>query len=106
MSEPTKWQDYKNKRPLTEGENKIYDRVVDEMNQEQLVYNLAELRRLCGVTQVELAKRLNISQAGVSNIENSTDSKLSTIKELTEALGAKLEIYADLDGEKIKLTSN
>jgi|GEM_PF-5832882 len=46
------------KRPLTKEGQKIFDQVGEEMEIEQLLYNLAEIRRLCEVTEVKLVKLL------------------------------------------------
>lgn len=55
---------------------------------------LKGLRKMSGLTQAEMAKRLNIQQAAVSKIENGDDQHLSTVKRFVEALGASLRIDA------------
>lgn len=55
---------------------------------------LKNLRRMSGLTQVEMAKRLDVQQAAVSKIENGDDQHLSTVKKYIEALGASLRIDA------------
>lgn len=55
---------------------------------------LRRLRLLSGLTQIEMAKRLNVQQAAVSKIENGGDAHLSTVKKYVEALGASLRIDA------------
>lgn len=58
---------------------------------EMLLKRLREVRR---VSQVELAKELNVSQATVSKIERRSDMYLSTLRKLIAAMGGELEIRA------------
>jgi DNA-binding XRE family transcriptional regulator len=55
---------------------------------------LADVRTRLGVTQVELARRLGVSQGNVSELERRDDVYLSTLREYVEALGGELEISA------------
>ena len=55
---------------------------------------LRELRQLAGVTQAELANRLQIDQTAVSRLEQRDDIRLSTLRGYIEALGAELRIDA------------
>lgn len=64
---------------------------------------LDALRKARGVTQVELAQRLEIRQSSLSAIENRQDVYLSTLREYVEALGGTLELAAVFDGERMPL---
>jgi len=55
---------------------------------------LRRLRLLCGLTQNEMAGRLDVQQAAVSKIEKGGDVHLSTVKKYVEALGASLRVDA------------
>jgi transcriptional regulator with XRE-family HTH domain len=55
---------------------------------------LAALRAEQGVTQVELARRLGISQGNVSELEHRENVYLDTLREYIEALGGRLELTA------------
>ena len=55
---------------------------------------LKNLRKMSDLTQVEMAKRLDVQQSAVSKIENGGDVHLSTIKKYVEALGATLRMDA------------
>jgi len=57
---------------------------------------LAELRKIGDVTQVELAERLGVSQANVSQIENQDDIQISTLYRLVNALGGSIRITVQL----------
>jgi hypothetical protein len=54
------------------------------------------------MTQVALAKQLNMVQPSVSRLERQADLYVSTLRRYVEALGGRLEIHAvfpDLDYE-------
>lgn len=61
---------------------------------------LAELRKARGITQVQLAGQLGVSQVNVSQIERAEDTHLSTLKRYVEALGGHLELSAVFDGDE------
>jgi len=54
------------------------------------------------VTQVELARRLAVSQATVSKFEKSNPA-VSTVKRYVEALGGRLEMTAVFDDGRLVL---
>lgn len=58
---------------------------------------LPELRRLNDLTQVELARRLAVTQPSVSEIERSDSPAIPTVRRYVEAIGAHLEITAVFD---------
>lgn len=68
-----------------------------------LELDLAGLRERLELTQVEMAKRLKKTQGEVSRIENRQDMLLSTLREVVEALGGKVEVHAVFDDERIRL---
>ena len=54
---------------------------------------LKEARKNAGLTQLDLADRLDTQKSAISRIENhSEDVKLSTLEKFASALGKKLEI--------------
>lgn len=55
---------------------------------------LFELRKDRGVTQVELAERLGVSQGNVSEVERRDDLFISTLNGYVRALGGHLQISA------------
>ncbi len=56
--------------------------------------NLRQLRQARGLTQVQLAKILRISQPEVSRIERQTDVYLSTLQSYVAAMGGELKLMA------------
>lgn len=69
-------------------------RRIDARYQElrQEVESLAELRRLAGKLQADVADALNIKQPSVSKIEKQGDMYLSTLRRYVEAIGGELEL--------------
>lgn len=65
-------------------------------------YALGELRRSREVTQVQLARRLAVSQATVSKFEKSNPA-VSTVRRYVEALGGQLEITAVFGDDRVLL---
>jgi transcriptional regulator with XRE-family HTH domain len=65
---------------------------------------LAELRRLSGMTQVQLAKALGIRQPTLSKLESQDDMQISTLRRIVEALGGTLEIAATLPSGRVALS--
>jgi transcriptional regulator with XRE-family HTH domain len=63
---------------------------------------LGDLRRAREITQVELARRLAVSQATVSKFEKSNPA-VSTVKRYVEALGGRLEMTAVFDDGRLLL---
>jgi HTH-type transcriptional regulator / antitoxin HipB len=54
---------------------------------------LKEARENAGVTQEELASRLNTKKSAISRIENhAEDVKLSTLEKIASSLGKNLEV--------------
>ena len=62
-----------------------------------------ELRAARRLTQQQLARTLDMSQAAVSQIESRTDMYLSTLENFIEAMGGRLELYAVFPDGKVKL---
>jgi transcriptional regulator with XRE-family HTH domain len=70
-----------------------YDTIVD----------LSDLRRAIGLTQRELASKLDVSQANISRLEHEQDLYISTLRQYIEALGGRLTLNAVFDFGTIAL---
>jgi transcriptional regulator with XRE-family HTH domain len=55
---------------------------------------LDALRRARGFTQEDLAERLGTGQPSISRLERRKDVRLSTLREVVEALGGELKVIA------------
>ena len=58
---------------------------------------------MAGVTQGELARRLDASQSQLSQVESREDHKLSTLRRYVEALGGEIRVQAILKGKTVDL---
>jgi len=66
---------------------------------------LPALRSEAGLTQEQLAERLGVTQSWVSQIENQTDVRLSTLATYIAALGGQLRLAASFpDGRNVDLS--
>jgi len=84
-----KWQSIRGKFS-TEREARIRQGV----KQAGTVMNLHQLREARSLTQVNLAKVLNVNQGAVSKMEKRTDMYLSTLRSYIKAMGGDLQIKA------------
>jgi DNA-binding XRE family transcriptional regulator len=66
-------------------------------------HRLAEMRKRLGLTQAEVAERMNVRQERVSAIERAKvdASELRTLAAYITALGGHMEIVADFGGERL-----
>lgn len=55
---------------------------------------LTRIRQFRGISQVELAGRLNVSQPHIAQIEQQSDMLLSTLNRHVQALGGELHLVA------------
>ena len=56
---------------------------------------LQELRRARKLTQIRMAKKLGVSQDGISKLEKRNDLLLSTLRKTVEAMGGSLSLVAE-----------
>lgn len=61
---------------------------------------LSLLRESVHLTQADVALALGTSQANLSQFEQKTDVKLSTLRGYVEALGGVLEVVAKMPGQR------
>ena len=63
---------------------------------DQACINLKSLRRRQGLSQSELANRLQVSQPHIAQLENQTDMHVQTLERYIAALGGSLLLIAEL----------
>ena len=70
-----------------------YDKVLCRKFGKKIMYYRKEI----GITQEELAFRVNISPSYLSAIERGiTDTTISTLKRLSKALGQEMSVFLDV----------
>src|SRR6266567_9151045 len=99
MPKLTKWSELEAK--MSAAARAESERLLKDLRKEMPLYELRAARRL---TQQQLAKTLDLTQAAVSQMEHRTDVYLSTLENFVEAMGGHLEMYAVFGDGKIKLT--
>lgn len=77
-----------------------------EVASELLEMDLRALREAAGLTQGELAQRIEITQSQLSKMERREDHRISTLRRYVQALGGSLEICAVIGGKRIKLAES
>ena len=97
-------------KPLSQLIDKLDPAVVaaarQKADKEIFELRLAMLREELAVSQVELAKRLGISQPSVANLEKrGSEIKLSSLKRYIEAMGVTLSLDVQLpNGQHRRMT--
>lgn len=91
-------------REMSPARQRAIHRGANELIAEELT--LRQLRELLGLTQDEIADRLEIAQENVSRFERREDVRLSTLRGYVEALGGELHITVRFpDRAPIELTT-
>ena len=67
-----------------------------EMHRE---YVLAEIRRQVGLTQCEMAERLNVSQPAYAGYESGQDIRVGTLSRIISGMGGTLSINVHIGDE-------
>ena len=95
------WQQIKTQK-FTPDQIQEIDTAVE---QELLEMDLRTLREAIGLTQEELALRVETTQSQLSKMERREDHRISTVRRYVTALGGELEIVAVVNGKRILLST-
>ncbi len=66
---------------------------------------LEELRVALGLSQEELAQRLDVQQPAVSKLTARSDMRISTLRDLIEAMGGELHVTAKFPDRSVELAN-
>jgi ribosome-binding protein aMBF1 (putative translation factor) len=66
---------------------------------------LEELRVALGLSQEELAHRLEVQQPAVSRLTNRSDMRISTLRDLIAAMGGELRVTAAFPDRTVELAN-
>lgn len=72
----------------------VEERIRKSVQEAPWVMTLYQLREARSLTQVNLAKVLNINQGAVSRMEKRTDMYVSTLRNFIQAMGGRLQVKA------------
>ncbi|USU11441.1 helix-turn-helix domain-containing protein [Sphingomonadaceae bacterium OTU29THOMA1] len=86
---------------------KVFEAKADEApeNATHMGQRLREIRKVAGLTQKQLAARLDIGQGALSRVEGRRDILVSTLRDYLSALGATVRIDARFDDASALVTS-
>lgn len=93
------WKALRNESLTPEAMNRVDRRVAEAL----LEMDLRQIREETGLTQEEVAAKVDISQAQLSRLEKGEVSRLATLRKVVEALGGELEVTAVLKGKRVRL---
>jgi transcriptional regulator with XRE-family HTH domain len=99
MAGRNKWDDLIERMPAERRE-----RIKRRVEAELAAMELGELRVSRGITQEELAERLASQQPAISRLEHQRDIRVSTLREVVEAMGGELVITARFPDAEVRLT--
>lgn len=105
MAEVKRWRDtdHLSRAVDTAGGPEAFANAVSAMLDEARGWRLAELRKRRGMTQEQVASRMSVSVARVSQIESGTVSTQEVLGRYISALGGTLKLIADFGDEQLKV---
>ena len=105
MSDVSRWRDsgHLERAVETAGGQDAFDTAVAAMLDDARGWRLAEMRKRRGLTQEQVAVRMGISVARVSQIESGDVSTQDVLSRFVAALGGTLKLIADFGDEQLKL---
>lgn len=99
---PGKWKELQKRKLSPERIARVQadvDATVREMD-------LRALREAAGLTQAELAERIDMTQPDLSKFERREDHRIATLQRYVSALGGRLKIVAELNGKTVVLSES
>ncbi|SIQ95966.1 helix-turn-helix domain-containing protein [Micromonospora avicenniae] len=105
MSEVRRWREsgHLERSVETAGGQDAFDAAMGKMLDEARGWRLADLRKRRGLTQEQVADRMNVSTARISQIESGAVSTQDVLNRYIEALGGTLKLIADFGDEQLKV---
>jgi DNA-binding XRE family transcriptional regulator len=105
MSEIRRWRDsgHLDRAVETAGGAEAFDAAMGRMLDEARGWRLADMRKRRGMTQEQVAIRMGVSVARVSQIEGGDVSTQDVLNRYIAALGGTLKLIADFGDEQLKV---
>ena len=105
MNSVSRWRDagHLERAVATAGGQEAFDAAVAAMLSDARGWRLAEMRKRRGMTQEQVAIRIGVSIARVTQIESGDVSTQDVLNRYITALGGTLKIIADFGDEQLKI---
>jgi DNA-binding XRE family transcriptional regulator len=105
MSSAKRWRDtdHLQRAVDTAGGREAFDAAVGAMLDQARGWRLVDLRKRREMTQEQVANRMGVSVARVSQIENGDVSTQDVLARYIAALGGTLKLVADFGDEQLKV---
>ena len=105
MNSASRWRDsgHLERAVATAGGQEAFEAAVTAMLDDARGWRLAEMRKRRGLTQEQVAVRMGISVARVSQIERGNVSTQDVLNRYVSALGGTLKLIADFGDEQLKI---
>lgn len=105
MSDVRRWREtsHLDRAVETAGGRDVFDAAVRRMLDEARGWRLADMRKRRGLTQEQVAKRMGVSTARISQIEGGDLSTQDVLARYIAALGGTLKLIADFGDEQLKV---
>ena len=105
MSDVTRCRDsgHLERAVQTAGSQEAFNAAVSAMLDYARGWRLAEMRKRRGLTQEQVATRMGVSVARVSQIESGDVSTQDVLTRFVTALGGTLKLVADFGDEQLKI---
>ncbi|HUB38743.1 MAG TPA: helix-turn-helix transcriptional regulator [Streptosporangiaceae bacterium] len=105
MTGVSRWRDsgQLERAVATAGGEEAFDAAVRAMLADACGWRLAEMRKRRGLTQEQVAARMGVSIARISQIESGDVSTQDVLNRYVSALGGTLKLIADFGDEQLKI---
>jgi DNA-binding XRE family transcriptional regulator len=105
MANVSRWRDsgHLERAVETAGGKQAFEAAVAAMMDDARGWRLAEMRKRRGMTQEQVAERMGVSVARVSQIESGDVSTQDVLSRFVAALGGTLKLIADFGDEMLKI---
>jgi DNA-binding XRE family transcriptional regulator len=105
MSSTSRWRDsgHLERAVATAGGQEAFNAAVAAMLDDARGWRLAEMRKRRSLTQEQVATRMGVSIARVSQIERGDVSTQDVLNRYITALGGTLKLIADFGDEQLKI---
>jgi predicted transcriptional regulator len=96
-----KWKDIRDKKLSPEQVQRLKEEALAELAE----MNIKAIREAAGLTQEELAAKVDLSQGQLSKVERGDFNSLPTVRKVVEALGGELEVNVVIRGKRVRLVA-